>query len=70
MNSVLENKVRSLTHDEDVVFVDFSDVDEGTSLKDLSFHRVRGSVRLTSGRVLLPFEVNRAKKKVLGFNFS
>ena len=69
MEKVLENKLFSLLKTRDFLFADYSELSPKVSLADLNMSRIRGSVRLGGLRVVLPNDLNRAKRKVLDYSY-
>jgi len=70
MSSFIIDKVNELAKLNDILFVDFVSVDQNTTFEDMDFHRVRGSIRLTSENVLLPSEIEQARQEVLHLDFA
>jgi len=70
MTSYLNDKIDSLSKDIDVLFYDYISIDNNTSFENIDFHRVRGSVRMTSEKILLPFEIEVERKKVIQLDFA
>ena len=72
MNRIIEDKLCSLTNTpntEDLAFLDFRIINDEYRIKDINFIGIRGSIRLSSLRILLPGDVKLAKKSVLKYSF-
>lgn len=67
MNDELMHKTAALlgaTSSNDLLYKDYEGISSESSSKDLNMHRVRGSVRLTMGKVVMPADVARMRNRV------
>lgn len=48
----------------DLLYKDYEGISPESSSKDLNMHRVRGSVRLTMGKVVMPSDVAKMRRRV------
>ena len=67
MNDVLMQKTAELVgaaSSHDLLYKDYESISPESSSKDLNMHRVRGSVRLTMGKVVMPSDVAKLRKRV------
>jgi hypothetical protein len=55
--------------DNDVLFADYKPLETTTTVEDVDCRKARGSVRLITGNVLAPAEVEEMFKKVLSLDF-
>lgn len=68
MNNELMHKTAELlgaTSSNDLLYKDYECISPESSSKDLNMHRVRGSVRLTMGKVVMPVDVAQMRNRVL-----
>ena len=68
MNDELMHKTAELvgaTSSYDLLYKDYEGISSESSCKDLNMHRVRGSVRLTMGKVVMPADVAQMRNRVL-----
>ena len=64
MNNELMHKTAELvgaTSSNDLLYKDYECISSESSSKDLNMHRVRGSIRLTMGKVVMPADVAQMK---------
>ena len=67
MNDELMHKTAELvgaTSSYDLLYKDYESISSESSSKDLNMHRVRGSVRLTMGKVVMPSDVAQLRNRV------
>jgi hypothetical protein len=69
MEQILNDKLASILRRSDFLFADYQQLSSSISLKDLNMVRVRGSVRLTNMRIVLPKDTDRARRKVLNYSY-
>ncbi len=71
MTTFLINRLKSYTHSENVVNLDFrtSYLPNDLDVNDIDFANTRGSVRLCNHHVLTPAEENKMLEEILAFNF-
>lgn len=48
----------------DLLYKDYECINPESNSKDLNMHRVRGSVRLTMGKVVMPSDVTQMRNRV------
>ena len=48
----------------DLLYKDYERINPESSSNDLNMHRVRGSVRLTMGKVVMPLDVAQMRNRV------
>ena len=68
MNDELMHKTAELvgaTSSYDLLYKDYEGLSAESSSKDMNMHRVRGSVRLTMGKVVMPADVAQMRNRVL-----
>lgn len=65
MSALLITKAQSLSHSINIIDVDYSDCGTCKNIAEINFNKARGSVRLMMKNVLLPADVEKARKKVL-----
>lgn len=69
---ILESKLHLLASapaSMDMTFAEFKSIDGNWKISDINLTRVRGSVRLSSLRIILPREVCIAKKRIARYSF-
>lgn len=49
----------------DLLYKNYESISPDSTSKDLNMHRVRGSVRLTMGKVVMPSDVAQLRNRVL-----
>lgn len=67
MNGELMHKTADLlgaTSSSNLLYKDYKGISPESSSKNLNMHRVRGSVRLTMGKVVMPSDVARMRNRV------
>jgi hypothetical protein len=67
MNNELMHKTAELvgaTSSNDLLYKDYECISSESSSKDLNMHRVRGSIRLTMGKVVMPADVAQMRNRV------
>jgi hypothetical protein len=72
MNNALIKKTVYLTNAgsaEDLAFTDYKSIDSKSLIADVNSTRVRGSVRLATNQIILPSDVEKDRRTVLGFTF-
>lgn len=72
MNDELMHKTAELvgaTSSHDLLYKDYECINPETGSKDLNMHRVRGSIRLTMGKVVTPLDVAQMRNRVLRHSF-
>lgn len=69
MNEIILNKLKELGHTDDILFTDYKEVSVDVRPEDINNFRVRGSVRLANMRIVLPSDVEKAKRRVLNYSY-
>lgn len=69
MNQIIIYKLCELKGTDNILSLDFKPISEKMKFKDINFRRVRGSIRLSNSRILLPNDIAKARKKVLNLSY-
>lgn len=72
MNSIIDDKIYLLTNtprNEELTSIEYKNIDNKTRVSDINLAKVRGSVRLSALKIILPKDIELAKKRVLRYSY-